>query len=135
MTTQLRSPLKWVGGKFQAAARLLAAFPPPNCYDTYHEPCGGAAHVLMLKPPWGHREIYNDLNDDLCNFWLQVQGNADALVERLQGLPYSRKLYYEFHVRLFDGSQIDPVERAVMWFYVLRGTGTGWLRSSPSSAG
>jgi len=53
------------------------------------------------------------------------------LVERLQRLPYSRKLYYEFHLRLFDGSAIDPVERAAMWFYVLRGTGTGWMRESP----
>jgi DNA adenine methylase len=132
MTTQVRSPLKWIGGKFHSAARILAAFPPPDWYNTYHEPCGGAAHVLMLKPNWGHREIYNDLNDDLCNFWLQVQNHADELVERLQALPYSRKLYYEFHIRLFDGSQIDPLERAAIWFYVLRGSGTGWIRSSPT---
>jgi hypothetical protein len=94
MTTHVDSPLKWIGGKHASARRILAAFPPAHTYGTYHEPCGGAAHVLMLKPTWGHREIYNDLNDDLCNFWRMVQDHADELVERLQALPYSRKLYY-----------------------------------------
>lgn len=132
MTRRVASPLKWIGGKHASARRILAAFPPAHRYETYHEPCGGAAHVLMLKPKWGHREIYNDLNDDLCNFWLQVQQHADELIERLQALPYSRTLYYEFHLRLFDGSAIEPLERAVLWFYVLRGTSTGWLRASPT---
>jgi DNA adenine methylase len=60
-----------------------------------------------------------------------VQGHADELARLLQALPYSRKLYYEFHVRLFNGSEIDQLERAAMWFYVLRGSATGWFRESP----
>ncbi len=131
-TTAVPSPLKWMGGKHHSAQRILATFPALKCYDTYLEPCGGAAHVLLRKPNWGHREIYNDLNDDLCNFWLQVQDHAEELAARLAALPYSRKLYYEFHSRLFDGSVIDPLERAVLWFYVLRATSTGWLRESPT---
>lgn len=130
-TALLRSSLKWIGGKYRAAPQILAAFPPAHLYATYEEPCGGAAHMLMCKPQWGHREIYNDLNDDLCNFWQQVQNNVDALVARLQALPYSRKLYYDYYIRLFNGSEIDSVERAAMWFYVVRSTGTGWLRESP----
>jgi len=128
--SQPRSALKWVGGKFHSAPRILAAFPPAHTYSTYLEPCGGAAHVLMLKPNGRHREIYNDLNDDLCNFWTHVQDHADEMAHRLQAMPYSRHLYYEYHARLFDGSSIDPLERAIMWFYVLRGTGTGWFRKS-----
>jgi DNA adenine methylase len=129
--TTLRSPLKWIGGKYASASRIVAAFPPPRWYTTYLEPCGGAAHVLMHKPHWGHREIYNDLNDDLVNFWLQLRDHADELVAALSTIPYSRKLYYDAHRQLFDGSAIDPLERAALFFYVLRGTGTGWLRSSP----
>src|SRR5579859_4518079 len=121
-TTSVPSPLKWIGGKHHLAQRILAAFPAPHCYDTYHEPCGGAAHVLLRKPNWGHREIYNDLNDDLCNFWRHMQDHAEELVARLAALPYSRALYYQFHLRLFDGGHIEPLERAVLWFYVLRGT-------------
>jgi hypothetical protein len=33
MTT--RSPLLTVGGKFASAERIVAAFPPPHCYDRY----------------------------------------------------------------------------------------------------
>jgi DNA adenine methylase len=131
LAQNVRSPLKWIGGKFAAAPRIVAAFPTCTTYETYLEPCGGAAHVLMYKPQWGHREIYNDLNDDLCNFWLQAQNNTNALATRLQGLPYCRALYYNYHTRLFDGSEIEPLERAAMWFYVLRSTGTGWIRESP----
>jgi DNA adenine methylase len=131
ITGDVRSPLKYVGGKAAAARRILAAFPAHEGYDTYHEPCGGAAHVLFAKPHWGHREIYNDLNDDLVNFWLQMQDRGEALAQRLQALPYSRNLYYLYHKRLFDGSKIDPLERAAMYFYVLRGTATGWIRESP----
>jgi DNA adenine methylase len=132
MTTQaVRSPLKYIGGKAASASRIIAAFPPPSWYDTYHEPCGGAAHVLLTKPNWGQSEIYNDLNDDLYNFWRQMQDHAEEMAQRLKLLPYSRKLYYDYYQRLFDGSVIEPLERAVMWFYVLRSTSTGWLRASP----
>jgi DNA adenine methylase len=126
-----RSPLKYVGGKAASASRIVAAFPASTRYDTYSEPCGGAAHVLFAKPNYGHREIYNDLNNDLVNFWLQVQDHAEALAARLQALPYSRSLYYSFHERLFNGSTIDPLERAALYFYVLRGTATGWIRETP----
>jgi DNA adenine methylase len=131
MTPTVRSPLKWIGGKYMAAPTIVRAFPPAHRYHTYLEPCGGAAHVLFYKPAWGHREVYNDLNNDLYNFWCQMQLHADEMAERLQALPYSRALYYAFYQRLFDGSQIEPLERAVMWFYVLRSTGTGWIRLSP----
>jgi len=127
---KVRSPLKWIGGKHHSISRILAAFPPPHVYTTYLEPCGGAAHVFLAKPQYGHREIYNDLNDDLWNFWDQIQNNADELVTQLRALPYSRRLYYACYERLFDGSEMKPVERAVMWFYVLRSSGTGWLRES-----
>jgi DNA adenine methylase len=132
-SSTVRSPLKWVGGKFHLAQAILAAFPDPASYTTYVEPCGGAAHILLQKPSYGHREVYNDLNDDLVNFWRQMLEHGDVLAQRLQALPYSRALYYEAHVRLMDGSFIDPVERAILFFYLLRGTGTGWIR--PSAVG
>jgi DNA adenine methylase len=130
-TQQVRSPLKWIGGKHASAERIVAAFPPPSAYDRYVEVCGGAAHVLMCKPPYDHEEIYNDLDDNLVTFWQQMQTDARALQERLEALPYARKVYYEFYRSLFDGSDLESLERAVRWFYCLRSTGTGWLRKSP----
>jgi len=126
-----RSPLKWIGGKYHSAERIVKAFPAPSLYDTYVEPCGGAAHVLFAKPAAKHREVFNDINGDLVNFWLQCRDNLEALTSRLQSLPYARAIYYTYYRSLFDGSEIEPLERAVRWFYVLRSTGTGWIRKSP----
>lgn len=127
----IRSPLKWIGGKYHSAECIVKAFPSPDSYDTYVETCGGAAHVLFAKPIYKHREVYNDINNDLVNFWMQCRDNTEILASRLQSLPYARALYYQYYRSLFDGSEMEPLERAIRWFYVLRSTGTGWMRKSP----
>lgn len=129
--SDVRSPLKWVGGKYASADRIVSAFPNPRNYDTYVDVCGGAAHVLCAKPQAGHKEVYNDLDNNLVNFWLQVQAHGQEMASRLQALPYARSIYYDYYRSLFNGSELEPFERAVRWFYVLRGTGTGWMRRSP----
>ena len=131
MGTQPRSPLKIVGGKAASAERIIAAFPPPHCYDRYCEPFLGAAHVLFAKPASGHEEIGNDLSNNLYTFFNQLRDNAEILQERVDNLLYSRAQYYAFYASLFDGTKLDPLERAVRFFYCLRLTGTGWLRKSP----
>jgi DNA adenine methylase len=118
--TPLRSPLSWIGGKYYSAARILRAFPEPEQYDTYVELFGGAAHVLFQKPPGKHIEVYNDLSGDLVNFWMHCRDHAPELEQRCRSLPYARSLYYVYRQSLFDGSPLDPLERAVRWFYVTK---------------
>ena len=131
MSTPLRSPLKYIGGKAASAKRIVAAFPPATLYDRYVEPCCGACHVLFARSPSTHEEVVNDLNDNLITFWQEMQVHASLMQERLAGLLYSRKLYYTYYRSLFDGSELEPLERSIRWFYVLRSTGTGWMRKSP----
>jgi DNA adenine methylase len=116
----LRSPLSWIGGKYYSAPHILRAFPAPSAYDVYVELFGGAAHVLMQKPPYKHIEVYNDLSGDLVNFWMQCRDHARELEQRCRSLPYARSLYYAYHQSLFDGTKMEPLERAARWFYVLR---------------
>jgi DNA adenine methylase len=126
MTTNIvRSPLPWMGGKYYSAARILAAFPTPDRYDVFVDLFGGAAHVLLQKPRTHHVEVYNDINQDLVNFWMQCRDHAAALQERCRTLPYSRALYYQYHESLYNGEPLDPLERAARWFYVLRNTFNG----------
>jgi DNA adenine methylase len=131
MNTQLRSPLKTVGGKAAAAERILAAFPPPHCYDRYIETFGGAGHVLFAKPAYGHEEVYNDSSHNLYIFWQQLKMNAEEMQRQLDDLLYERATYYQFHKSLFDGTKLTDLDRAIRFFYVLRSTGTGWIRLSP----
>ncbi len=128
----VRSPLKWVGGKAESARRIIQAFPQQRLYTTYCEPCCGAAHVLAAKPRYGY-EVLNDLNDDLINFLLHCQNHREALIECLASWPWSRSLYYQFYDQLFRTPEhIGSLERAAMWFYVLRASGTAWLRETPT---
>ncbi len=132
MSTVLRSPIKRVGGKAASASRIVAAFPKAESYKTYCEPCCGALHVLLKKPyDERHEEVVNDLDNNLITFWEQMLLNAQAIHERMESLPYARALYYKYYRSLFDGSEMDDLERACRYFYALRGTGTGWLRRSP----
>lgn len=132
MVANLRSPIPWIGGKHYSARHILQAFPHHKSYDVYVDLFGGAAHVLIQKPPYKHVEVYNDINNDLVNFWMQCRKNASELEERCRSLPYARSLYYEYHKSLFDGIEMDSLERAVRWFYVLRSSFTGWERESPA---
>jgi site-specific DNA-adenine methylase len=132
------SPIKWIGGKHASAHRIVAAFPPPSSYDLYIEPCVGAAHVLMAKPPYSHKEVCNDLDDLLINFWQEIQQNGQAVQEQLAELPYARKLYYDFYHSLYGAKQkgiapdpaLSATEKAVRWLYILRSNMTGYLRAS-----
>lgn len=68
----------------------------------------------------------NDIDPDLVNFWAQCINNVEALEEQCDSLPYSEQLYYEYHHSLFDGTELEPLERAVRWFYVLLGSSNGY---------
>ncbi len=129
---RIRSPLPWMGGKFHLAKRILASFPPVGAYDLYVEPFGGAAHVLVQKPPSDHLEVFNDINDDLVNFWLNMRDHATRMQERLGSLPYARSVYYAYHKSLYDGTPMDTLERAVRWFYVLRSSFLPEVKNVPS---
>jgi DNA adenine methylase len=111
---------------------IIAQFPLPSQYDSYVELFGGAAHVLMQKKAYKHIECYNDLNGNLVNFWLQCRDNLELLEERCRSLPYSRDLYYQYHKSLWDGSELEGLERATRWFYVLRSSFSSHDRNTPS---
>lgn len=121
-TARRTSPLSWIGGKSASSERIVSAFPPSQTYGTYVEVFGGAAHVLVRKPPSGHLEIYNDLNGDLVRFWMAARDQPEALQQRIETLPYSRSLYYTYRKNLQIYEPMDDVERAAKWFYCLRST-------------
>lgn len=97
--------IRYHGGKFRLAPWVLKHLPP---HRIYVEPFGGAAGVLLRKPR-SYSEIYNDIDDELTNFFRVMQNPALRLqlTEVIVLTPYARK-EFELAWRPAD----DPVERA-----------------------
>ncbi|AVG17805.1 DNA methyltransferase [Chromobacterium vaccinii] len=100
-----RPALRYHGAKFRLAPWIMQFFPP---HQTYVEPFGGAAGVLLQKPR-AYAEIYNDLDGDVANFFrvLRDPGQRAALIVAITLTPYSRT---EFEQAWEPAS--DPIERA-----------------------
>ena len=100
-----RPVMRYHGGKWRLADWIMQFFPN---HETYVEPFGGSASVLMQKQR-SPAEVYNDLDDEVVNVF-RVLRNAEQ-ARRLKDLcaltPYARN---EFEAA-YEWSD-DPVERA-----------------------
>lgn len=72
--TPARPVLRYHGGKFRLAPKLLEIFPPHRIYT---EVFGGGGSVLMLKPRT-YSELYNDLDREVVNVFRVLQNRVKA---------------------------------------------------------
>jgi DNA adenine methylase len=100
-----RPIMRYFGGKWKIAQWIISHFP---AHKIYVEPFGGAASVLVQKPPV-FREVYNDLNGDVINLFhvLQDRKAYADLRQKLKFTPFARGEY-----ELGYEKTADPVERA-----------------------
>lgn len=115
-------PLKWHGGKYYLAAKIVAMMPP---HQQYVEPFFGGGTVLLAKDPTNVGEIVNDLNGHLTNFWRVLQ--SDELFTRFQrtimAVPFSETEWKDAHKRL--NLVTDAVEQAVAFYIDCRQSHSG----------
>jgi len=97
--------LRYHGSKFRLAPWLLGFLP---VHRTYIEAFGGAAGLLLRKPP-SDLEVYNDLDEEIVGFFRVLRDPVQraALTAAISLTPYARR---EFETA-FDAT-LDPVERA-----------------------
>ena len=101
----MRSIITYYGGKGYSWRRIVPYFPP---HHTYVEPFGGAANVLLNKPP-SPVEVYNDIDSNLVTIFRVLRDHPDELRRALELTPYSREEYVRCLGPL-DG--LDDVEKA-----------------------
>jgi DNA adenine methylase len=84
-----RPVLRYHGGKFRLAPRLLQLFPP---HRVYTEAYGGGCNVLLQKARC-YSEIYNDLDGEVVNVFrvLQNPKRARRLEALLRVTPFARE--------------------------------------------
>lgn len=110
------NPFPYPGGKFYQADWVLEHLPEHHCYV---EPFGGAATVLFTKDP-SSVEVYNDKDDHLVEFFRTLWSDRDALITRLNEIPYSRELHEDWSAQFYgdESPPSDDVERATRFFYL-----------------
>lgn len=110
----IRPILNRFGTKTSMVDKILKIMPT---HRVYVEPFGGVALVLLNKPQ-SKREIYNDIDGHLVNFFrvLREKEKRERLKDMLNYTPYSREIYYEAMNALEDGEYEDDVWRAYYYF-------------------
>jgi len=109
----------YIGGKFYLVDKLLKLIPS---HETYIEPFGGSAKLLLNKPP-SKVEIYNDADIRLANLFYVVSNEAtfNEFYEKVNRLVYSRALLKELcECANTSPSFIGDVDKAVCFYYSMR---------------
>lgn len=129
---KLRPPVKWHGGKHYLVERIIAYFPP---HRVYLEPFGGAASVLLNKPPV-EVEAYNDLDLRITRLFRVLQHQGDAFVSRVQFIPYSQKEFDDAGEYPLNASELDmAVCDFVRWRQSFGGKGKTWSYTTSRARG
>ena len=112
----MKSPIRWIGGKFYLVPHLLKLIPKHHCYV---EVFGGGAQLLFGKPP-SKVEIYNDIDQNLVNFYrvLRDPEKYKKLVFLLELTPYSR-LEWKTALQKLRNREGDDIERAYCFYYLI----------------
>lgn len=103
---QVNKPvMRYHGAKFRLAPWVISFFPE---HQTYVEPFGGSAGILMQKPR-AYAEIYNDLDGDVVNLFrvLRDEVKAKRLMDQCMITPFAREEFEQAYE-----SCDCPVERA-----------------------
>src|SRR5208283_121554 len=116
MQGQLKSPLKWYGGKTPLLPKLLPLIPE---HHTYVEVFAGSAALFFAKDI-SRVEVINDLDSGSHNFFsvLQDEAKYEKLVRLLSLTPYSREAF-ELYRDTWRATP-DDVHKAHRWFVTMR---------------
>jgi len=131
-------PLKWHGGKYYLASRIVSLMPP---HLHYVEPFFGGGAVLLARNPedsalWlfphkGVSEVVNDINGRLINFWRVLRDPAAFASFRrwVESIPMARQEWEEAHSHSYGN---DSVSDAVAFFVDCRQSRSGLMNGFTS---
>lgn len=130
------SAFPYYGGKYSHLAWLLPLLPgKDDGIKSYVESFGGSMAVLLNREPCGV-ETYNDIHEDVVNFFRVLREHPDELIMLLNLTPYSRK-EYEYSI---NEAGLSDVKRARRFFTHVRQAyggvliGNSWNAAKTQSA-
>ncbi len=113
-TVKLKTPITYYGGKQRIAKWVLSHIPE---HRIYCEPFFGGGAVFFAKKP-SYLEVINDINDNLINFYLQIQNNFEKLAMGIRSSLHSESMYKKA-VAIYNGTEsADDIEKAIATWIV-----------------
>ena len=114
----------WYGGKYSHLDWLLPLLPPATHYC---EPFGGSAAVLINRIP-SPVETYNDLDDEVANFFQVLRDQHEELIRAIGLTPFSRE---ELRIAVEESTDgLSDLERARRFFVRARQVRTGLAQTA-----
>lgn len=128
----LRPPVKWHGGKYYLARRIVNFFPP---HRIYLEPFGGGGSVLLNKEPV-EVETYNDLDRRITRLFRVLRDQGATFQEKVRLTLYSQ---IEFEDAAIYPENATDVEKAlydfIRWRQSFGGKGQQWSYTTTRARG
>ena len=138
---QLKTPLRYPGGKSRACTKMEPYFPDLRDFKEFREPfLGGGSVAIHVSKKYPNLKIWvNDLYEPLVNFWKTLQDDGYALYKRLQELKSrfpdqesARGLFLEAKDLVNDDS-VSPLYRACSFYVINKCSFSGLTESSSFS--
>ena len=109
----INSPFRYAGGKFYARKLIIDHIPPHECFI---EPFAGGASIFFAKKKV-HRNILNDLDEELMNVYTVIRDEPENLISFLEGKPAKKELH---HYYKNEFKPKNHLERAGRWYFLNR---------------
>jgi site-specific DNA-adenine methylase len=141
MMKQLKTALRYPGGKSRAIAKMDPYFPDLRNYKEFREPFvgGGSVAIHVTKKNPDIKIWVNDLYEPLVNFWQQLQMFGEELKDILKDLkstnntPDKAKILFSSSKILINDQQQKNIDRAVAFYIVNKCSFSGLTESSSFS--
>ena len=134
----MKLPLKWHGGKYYLASKIVSLMPR---HLHYVEPFFGGGAVLFARDPddsdlWllphkGVSEVVNDIHDRLINFYrvLRDPVSFGAFHRRAEAIPMAREEWEKAHAHVYGK---DSIADALAFFVDCRLSRSGMMNGFTS---
>jgi len=138
---QLKTPLRYPGGKSRAVSKLAQYFPDLKTYDEFREPfLGGGSVAIYITKQCPYLDIWvNDLYEPLVNFWQQLQMFGVEITESIKDLKLTydtsdkAKQLFLISKEKINDKDVSNFDRAVAFYVVNKCSFSGLTESSSFS--
>jgi DNA adenine methylase len=138
---QLKTPVRYPGGKSRAVSKMDPYFPDLRNYDEFREPfLGGGSVAIYITKRYPNLDIWvNDLYEPLVNFWQQLQMFGDGLTAVLEAYksqynsPEKAREVFSTMKEHINNLEFPCLQRAAAFYFVNKCSFSGLTESSSFS--